>query len=135
VIFIRHHTQATEVTEEEFFHSVETGGTVASSALTLMHQIIQARYPASEWNIFGAQASDGDNWHQDSAKCRQILVEKLLPVSRYFAYMQVAEEDQNLWNEYSQVVHTHTNFAMRKIIKPAEIYPIFRELFKKGVKT
>ena len=135
VIFIRHHTQATEVTEEEFFHSVETGGTVASSALTLMHQIIQARYPSSEWNIFGAQASDGDNWYQDSAKCRQILVEKLLPVSRYFAYMQVAEEDQNLWNEYSQVVHTHTNFAMRKIIKPAEIYPIFRELFKKGVNT
>ena len=135
VIFIRHHTQATEVTEEEFFHSVETGGTVASSALTLMHQIIQARYPTSEWNIFGAQASDGDNWYQDSAKCRQILVEKLLPVSRYFAYMQVAEEDQNLWNEYSQVVHTHTNFAMRKIIKPAEIYPIFRELFKKGVNT
>ena len=135
VIFIRHHTQASEVSEEEFFHSAETGGTVVSSALTLMHQIIQARYPQAEWNIYGAQASDGDNWHQDSAKCRELLVGKLLPVSRYFAYVQVGEEDQNLWNEYSQVLDIKTNFAMRKITEAAEIYPVFRELFKKGGST
>ena len=80
VVFIRHHTQAAEVTEDEFFHSTESGGTVASSALTLMHQIIGQRYSPSEWNIDRAQASDGDNWLQDSAKCRTLLVEKLLPV-------------------------------------------------------
>lgn len=135
VIFIRHHTQAAEVSEEEFFHSAETGGTVVSSALTLMHQIIQTRYPSDEWNIYGAQASDGDNWHQDSPKCRELLVSKLLPVSRYFAYVQVGEEDQNLWKEYSQVLESNTNFAMRKLGGAEEIYPVFKELFKKGGKV
>jgi len=132
VIFIRHHTQASEVSEDEFFHSTESGGTVASSALTLMHQIIQERYASNEWNIYGAQASDGDNWLQDSAKCRALLVEKLLPASRYFAYLQVAEESQNLWEEYSQVRATHPNFAMQKVTDASGIYPVFRELFKKG---
>ena len=132
VIFIRHHTQAAEVSEDEFFHSTESGGTVASSALTLMHQIIQERYASNEWNIYGAQASDGDNWLQDSAKCRALLVEKLLPASRYFAYLQVAEESQNLWEEYSQVRATHPNFAMQKVTDASGIYPVFRELFKKG---
>ena len=135
VIFIRHHTQASEVSEEEFFKSTESGGTVVSSALTLMHQIIQARYPPSDWNIYGTQASDGDNWHQDSVKCRELLIGKLLPVSRYFAYVQVGEEDQNLWEEYSQVLDTSANFAMRKLSGAAEIYPVFRELFKKGGST
>ncbi len=132
VVFIRHHTQAAEVSEEEFFQSTESGGTVVSSALTLMHQIIGERYPPSEWNIYGAQASDGDNWHQDSAKCRQLLVEKLLPVARYFAYIQVGEEDQNLWDEYGLVRQVHPNFAMKKIADASDIYPVFRDLFKKG---
>ena len=132
VVFIRHHTQATEVSEDEFFHSTESGGTVASSALTLMHQIIQERYPSNEWNIYGAQASDGDNWLQDSAKCRTLLVEKLLPVSRYFAYLQVAEESQNLWEEYTLVRKSQAHFAMQKVTDPSGIYPVFRELFKKG---
>ena len=135
VIFIRHHTQAAEVTEEEFFRSTETGGTVVSSALLLMHEIIQARYPSGEWNIYGAQASDGDNWHQDSAKCSELLVDKLLPLSRYFAYVQVAEENQNLWEEYEKVKETQPNFAMRKITGPTDIYPVFRELFKKAGAT
>jgi uncharacterized protein len=132
VVFIRHHTQASEVSEEEFFQSTESGGTVVSSALELMHQIIAARYPSDQWNIYGAQASDGDNWHQDSAKCRALLCDKLLPLSRYYAYVQVAEEDQNLWHEYTQVLETHGNFAMQKIATSADIYPVFRELFKKA---
>lgn len=132
VVFIRHHTQAAEVSEDEFFHSTESGGTVASSALILMNQIIQERYASNEWNIYGAQASDGDNWQQDSAKCRELLVEKLLPASRYFAYLQVAEESQNLWEEYCLVRESHPHFAMQKITDASEIYPVFRELFKKG---
>ena len=132
VVFIRHHTQAAEVSEDEFFHSTESGGTVASSALTLMHQIIQQRYSPSEWNIYGAQASDGDNWLQDSSKCRALLVEKLLPVSRYFAYLQVAEESQTLWEEYALVCKSQPHFAMQKVTDASGIYPVFRELFKKG---
>ena len=132
VVFIRHHTQAAEVTEDEFFHATESGGTVVSSALTLMHKIIQERYDPVEWNIYGAQASDGDNWLQDSAKCRALLVDKLLPVSRYFAYLQVAEESQNLWEEYALVRESQPHFAMQKVTEAAGIYPVFRELFKKG---
>lgn len=131
LVFIRHHTQAAEVTEEEFFHATETGGTVVSSALTLMLDIVRARYPSSEWNIYGAQASDGDNWHQDSGRCRELLSEHLLPLVRYYAYVQVAEAEQNMWEEYSQLIDSHKNFAMRKVSDAQDIYPVFRELFKK----
>ena len=131
LVFIRHHTQAQEVDEENFFHARETGGTVVSSALVLMDEIIKARYSPNEWNIYGAQASDGDNWHHDSGRCRELLIDNLLPVCRYFAYVQVAEEEQNLWEEYSRVQESHPQFAMRKVSSASQIYPVFRELFKK----
>ena len=131
LVFIRHHTQAQEVDEENFFHARETGGTVVSSALVLMDEIIKARYSPTEWNIYGAQASDGDNWHHDSGRCREILTDSLLPACRYFAYVQVAEEEQNLWEEYSRLQESHPGFAMRKVTQASQIYPVFRELFKK----
>jgi uncharacterized protein len=131
IVFIRHHTQALEVSEQEFFHATETGGTVVSSALVLMEDIIRERYSPSEWNIYGAQASDGDNWHHDSGRCRELLAEKLLPLCRYYAYVQVAEEEQNLWEEYAHLLEMHPHFAMRKAIEASEIYPVFRDLFKK----
>jgi hypothetical protein len=131
LVFIRHHTQAQEVDEENFFHARETGGTVVSSALVLMEEIIRARYSPSEWNIYGAQASDGDNWHHDSGRCRELLAERLLPLCRYYAYVQVAEEEQNLWDEYAQLVPQFPHFAMRKATDVSQIYPVFRDLFKK----
>jgi len=131
LVFIRHHTQAAEVDEENFFHARETGGTVVSSALVLMEEVIRARYNPSEWNIYGAQASDGDNWHHDSGRCRELLNDKLLPLVRYFAYVQVAEEEQNLWEEYTQLTESNRHFAMRKAVEASEIYPVFRDLFKK----
>ena len=131
IVFIRHHTQAQEVDEQNFFHARETGGTVVSSALVLMEEIIRARYSPTEWNIYGAQASDGDNWHHDSGRCRELLADKLLPLCRYFAYVQVAEEEQNLWEEYTQLGQAHRHFAMRKATSADQIYPVFRDLFKK----
>ena len=131
IVFIRHHTQAQEVDEENFFHSTETGGTVVSSALVLMEEIARTRYPTSEWNIYGAQASDGDNWHHDSGRCRELLADNILPLCRYFAYVQVAEEEQNLWEEYATLAEDHKVFAIRKATEAAEIYPVFRDLFKK----
>jgi hypothetical protein len=131
LVFIRHHTQAAEVDEDEFFHARETGGTVVSSALVLMEEIIRARYAPGEWNIYGAQASDGDNWHHDSGRCRELLGDKILPLVRYFAYVQVAEEEQNLWEEYSRLLDAHRHFAMRKATEPGQIYPVFRDLFRK----
>jgi uncharacterized sporulation protein YeaH/YhbH (DUF444 family) len=131
VVFIRHYTQAQEVDEQNFFHATETGGTVVSSALVLMEQIIRQRYSPSEWNIYGAQASDGDNWHHDSGRCRELLADKILPLCRYFAYVQVAEAEQNLWEEYAKLADEEPQFAMRKAVEVAEIYPVFRDLFKK----
>jgi uncharacterized sporulation protein YeaH/YhbH (DUF444 family) len=135
VVFIRHHTQATEVEEDEFFNSRESGGTVVSSALHLLHKIITERYASSDWNVYVAQASDGDNWDNDSVTCRQLLIDKIMPLVQYYAYVEITEgEPQNLWYEYMQVPEFHPHFAMQKIESPADIYPVFRELFKKQPK-
>ncbi|WP_018150469.1 YeaH/YhbH family protein [Leeia oryzae] len=132
LVFIRHHTQATEVDEENFFHSRETGGTVVSSALKLMQQIMEERYSQAEWNIYAAQASDGDNWDNDSPACRQLLDEKILPLVQYFAYIEITDgPEQNLWHEYVKLTEKHAFFAMQKIREPADIYPVFRKLFQK----
>ncbi len=132
VVFIRHHTQAYEVNEDEFFHARDTGGTVVSSALKLTRQIIEARYPSSDWNIYVAQASDGDNWDSDSPQCREILQNNLLPLLQYYAYVEITEgEPQNLWYEYEMVAQTHKEFAMRRIRDASEIWPVFRDLFRK----
>ncbi|MBU0602529.1 MAG: YeaH/YhbH family protein [Gammaproteobacteria bacterium] len=131
IVFIRHHTQAQEVDEHDFFHATETGGTVVSSALVLMEEVIRARYPRGEWNIYGAQASDGDNWHDDSPRCRELLQNNILPLCRYFAYIQVVEQEQNLWYEYAALAQESETFAMRKASEIDQIYPVFRDLFRK----
>jgi hypothetical protein len=135
VVYIRHHTQAKEVDEQEFFYSQETGGTIASSALELMDKIINDRYHTSDWNIYGAQASDGDNWADDSPHCREILAKKIMPITRYFAYIEITQRaHQTLWREYVKIADTNQQFAMQHIKSVADIYPVFRELFKKGTK-
>jgi uncharacterized sporulation protein YeaH/YhbH (DUF444 family) len=131
VVFIRHHTQAMEVDEDDFFRSRETGGTVVSTALELMLKVIRERYGSAQWNIYGAQASDGDNWENDSVPCRNILADQLLPLVQYFAYIEIATEPQNLWSQYEQLAQRHVNFALQRILGLEDIYPVFRELFKK----
>ncbi|MEV4779721.1 YeaH/YhbH family protein [Burkholderia sp. LMU1-1-1.1] len=135
VVFIRHHTAAAEVDEEEFFHSRESGGTVVSSALHLLDKIIEERYGAGAWNSYVAQASDGDNWDNDSVLCRQLLINTIMPKVQYYTYVEITDgPPQNLWEQYSQIPDHHANFAMQKIVTPADIYPVFRELFKKQPK-
>lgn len=132
VVYIRHHTQAKEVDEQEFFYSQETGGTIVSSALKLMDEIIQARYKDTDWNIYAAQASDGDNWADDSPHCGEILKQKLLPITRYFAYIEITQrQHQSLWREYETVANSEENFVIKHIQSVNDIYPVFRELFKK----
>ena len=133
VVFLRHHTTAEEVDEETFFHSRETGGTVVSSALELLDEIITQRYHTADWNIYAAQASDGDNWHDDSPRCRHMLQTEIMPKLQYYAYIEIAEaEPQNLWLEYESVAEMYRHrFAMQRIRTVGEIYPVFRELFKK----
>ncbi|EDP98637.1 DUF444 family protein, partial [Shewanella benthica] len=132
VVYIRHHTQAKEVDEHEFFYSQETGGTIVSSALKLMYKIQQERYPESEWNIYAAQASDGDNWADDSPSCKQLLEKKILPVVRYFSYIEITNRaHQTLWREYEGLQKSFDNIAVQHIKQAEDIYPVFRELFKK----
>ncbi len=132
VVFIRHHTIAKEVDEDEFFHSRESGGTVVSSALRLMTDIVRDRYPPGAWNVYGAQASDGDNWDNDSPICHDILDQELLALCRYFAYIEITTgEPQNLWRQYEGLTGHHPNFALQRIESLEDIYPVFRELFKK----
>ena len=135
VVFISHHTVANEVDEQTFFYSRETGGTVVSSALTLMSDIVKERYPAADWNIYAAQASDGDNWHNDSPICRTVMEEKIMPYVQYYAYIEITEDHhQNLWQEYEPIKSHWENFAMQRIERAADIYPVFRKLFQKQPK-
>ncbi|WP_347365329.1 YeaH/YhbH family protein [Vibrio vulnificus] len=132
VVFIRHHTQAKEVDEHEFFYSQETGGTIVSSALKLMDEIVKARYPIGEWNIYAAQASDGDNWADDSPRCKELLTNKLLPNCQYYAYIEITRRShQTLWHEYEKLEESFDNFAMKNIRSVEDIFPVFRELFHK----
>ncbi len=133
VVFIRHHTSAKEVNEEDFFYSRETGGTIVSSALKLMDEIIDERFPPSQWNIYSAQASDGDNWNDDSAVCYRLLVDNIMRKLQYFSYIEITpREHQALWHAYERVEAQFPQlFAMRQLISASDIYPVFRELFQK----
>ncbi|MCG7600692.1 YeaH/YhbH family protein [Halomonas sp. McH1-25] len=136
LVFVRHHTAAKEVDEEEFFYSRETGGTIVSSALSLVDEIVQDRYPAAQWNLYVAQASDGDNWDDDSTTCRKLLAQSLMPRLQYYTYVEITPHaHQALWEEYESVqAEFPERFAMRQIVEAGDIYPVFRELFRRRVK-
>ena len=138
VVFIRHTSTAEEVDEETFFYSRETGGTVVSSALEKMLEVARARYPLDVWNIYAAQASDGDNYGADSGRCVELLGGEVLPLCQYFAYIEVGEggdslmgRDSDLWRSYAQVAPAHAHFAMKRVADRTQIFPVFHELFSK----
>ncbi len=135
IVWIRHHTRATEVDEQEFFNSRETGGTIVSSALQLMKEIIANRYPTNQWNIFGCQISDGDNWLNDNIEACDIMKQYILPQSQFFAYVEVDAyrngDESDLWPYYEAMKGQHKNLEMSIIHNVTEIYPIFRGLFER----
>ncbi len=140
VVFIRHTHHASEVDEETFFYSRETGGTVVSTALEEMIRIQEERYPTSEWNIYGAQCSDGDNTLSDNPKVVALLTEQVLPLCQFYAYVEVSSdnggvmgppsgESTNLWRAFETVLRPDAPMAMRRVTHRRDIYPVFRELF------
>jgi uncharacterized protein len=146
IVFIRHTSEAKEVDEETFFRSTETGATVVSTALAEMRRIVAERYPVDEWNIYAAQASDGDNYGNDSELCDQILQEDLLPLCQYFAYVEVVDEREagmfrseanasSLWRAYKLLADVNRNFAMKRVFSKADIFPVFHQLFSKARKV
>lgn len=131
LVFIRHHHEAKEVDEEEFFRSRESGGTVVSTALHLMQQIIDERFPPSRWNIYGCQASDGDNFAHDLPVAQDAMIQAILPLVQYFAYVEVDKQtDSQLWPVYEMVRAISPKLAMARITDAADIYPVFRGLFE-----
>lgn len=142
IVFIRHTHEAQEVDEETFFYSTQSGGTVVSTALEEMLRIIKDRYPASDWNIYAAQASDGDNFATDSERCIALLDGSIMKLCQYFAYVEIIDEREShifgatdngtsLWHAYSAVEAKWPNFQMSRIAKAADIYPVFRHLFSR----
>ena len=146
VVFIRHTHQAQEVDEDTFFHSPETGGTVVSTALEEMQRVVDERYSPDSWNIYAAQASDGDNTASDNDKTAALLTGSILPVCQYYAYLEVGRDSEHfppgfirrnsdLWQTYTAIAKTGAPLAMRKVGHRRDIYPVFRELFAKKQAT
>lgn len=134
VVFIRHTDEAMEVDEDTFFHSRETGGTRVSTAFHEMMRVLSERYSVDSWNIYAAQASDGDNERADNIETIELLRDHILPVCQYFAYIEVSEPDRDmgmssLWKNYEILGDDAP--AMRRVSSRHEIYPVFRELFQR----
>ena len=135
-IFVKHHIQATECSEDEFFNNRENGGTIVSSAFKLAKEIIDDRYSPNEWNLYFSQASDGDNWDNDNEELLDIISTDILPITQYFSYIQVGQKRHgyynsgNLLQEYEKLLATHKNIVTKHIEDSFDIYPVFREIFK-----
>lgn len=142
VVFIRHTHHAEEVDEDTFFYSRQSGGTVVSTALEKMLEVQEDRYPAHEWNIYVAQASDGYTQSGDAKRCVEILDEAVMPISQYYAYIEILDERElevfasddsgaELWRAYRTFAPKWEHFAQTRIARPQDIFPVFRELFAK----
>lgn len=142
IVFIRHTDRASEVDEETFFHSPETGGTLVSSALGEMKRVVEERYSPTDWNIYAAQASDGDNMSSDSERTADLLRSVILPACQYFAYLEVGDPPgtqfgfigqgpTSLWRTYEALGLAGARFDMRRVNRQEEIYPVFRQLFQR----
>ncbi len=144
IVFIRHTHEAAEVDEQEFFYGRATGGTAVSSALKTMIAVRDKRYPSADWNVYCAQASDGDNSASDTGDCVALLREAILPQTQYYAYIEIAEEDgglryggggdKDLWRGYAQLKPAAPNFALARVVGREDIYPVLRELFARQAK-
>ena len=136
LVFIRHTDEAQEVDEDTFFYDTQSGGTVVFSALELMQQICAARYPKSEWNIYAAQASDGDAFGADPAKSARFLREYLLPIDALLRLHRSARTRTSRataacgWSTRSCSDPISTS-PCGACSSPQEIYPVFRDLFRK----
>jgi uncharacterized sporulation protein YeaH/YhbH (DUF444 family) len=139
IVFIRHTDRAEEVDEDTFFHGPASGGTLVSSALEAMHEIVRSRFRPADWNIYAAQASDGDNSTSDSDAVSRLLTEKILPVSQFFAYLEVGEAggstfempDSSLWTLYERLRADGAPLSIRKVNERSEIFPVFHDLFQR----
>ena len=113
---------------------------MVSSAFDEMLRVVDARYPVQDWNLYLAQASDGDDWREDIVRCKTMLLEQVLPLCQYAAYIEVGRDpgspggmvptaESDLWRAYASMAVDERRFAMRRVDTPRDIYPVFRDLF------
>ena len=111
-----------------------------STALEEMLRVAAQRYPADEYNIYVAQASDGDNLSRDVEICTRLLTEQILPMAQYMAYVEILPQrdrfsmaprrESDLWRGYAPVAEANPGLAMRRIVEARDIFPVFRDLFR-----
>ena len=130
IVFISHHTEAKEVTEEEFFHKGESGGTQVSSAYSLALDIIHARYPATDWNIYPFHFSDGDNLPWDNDLCVD-LANKIMQECNIFGYGEIREgyrgASSTLMSAFNKI--SDPKFAAVTISDKSAVYPALKKFF------
>jgi sporulation protein YhbH len=131
ILFIAHHTEAKEVSEDEFFNRGESGGTICSSAYQRAIEIIDSRYPPSLYNLYPFHFSDGDNLTSDNEKCVK-LINELMKRCNMFGYGEV-----NQYNRSSTLMSTYRSIQEPKfrhciIRDKREVYQALRTFFKSG---
>ncbi|GAA3402184.1 sporulation protein YhbH [Paenibacillus hodogayensis] len=131
IVFIAHHTEAKEVTEEEFFTKGESGGTICSSAYQKALDIIDRRYPSSHYNIYPFHFSDGDNLTSDNERCVK-LIEKLLERCNMFGYGEVNQYNRSstLMSAYRHI--QYPRFQHCVIREKGEVYKALKTFFTKA---
>ena len=133
VVFIAHHTEAKEVTEEEFFHKVESGGTYISSGYRKALDIIQDRFHPSLWNIYAFHCSDGDNFYSDNERA-VAAAKELCDVCNLFGYGEIkpagsAYYSGSMLETLSEV--KSENFCMVTIERKEDLWTAFRAVLTK----
>ncbi len=129
VVFIVHHTQAREVTEEEFFQLGESGGTKVSSAYELCWDVVQHRYPPTQWNIYPMHFSDGDNWSDADNRRTVEYLEAMLPMVNVFGYTEIREGGytSTLMSAFTKI--KHPRFQVVTIGSRKDVYAALKQFF------
>ncbi len=143
IVFISHHTDAKEVTEEQFFTQGESGGTVVSSAYKLALDIIAKRFPTKDWNVYPFHFSDGDNYYSDNEEAVK-LADQLITTCNLFGYGEIGEEGMSTYRRssgallsiFKEHLKNQQRFIGVRIDGKEEVYPALKEFFgKRGVKA
>jgi uncharacterized protein len=132
IVFIAHHTEAREVTEEDFFTRGESGGTICSSAYIKAIEIIDQRYPSDQYNLYPFHFSDGDNLSSDNERCVR-LIEQLMERSNMFGYGEVNQYNRSstLMSAYRQIHNKKFQYSV--IREKGEVYKALKTFFSKQI--
>jgi sporulation protein YhbH len=133
IVFIAHHTEGREVTEEEFFHKGESGGTFISSGYNKALEIIQERYHPSLWNLYAFHCSDGDNFESDNPAALKAAKE-LCDICNLFGYGEIKPLGSRYYESSMLNIFRRLeaeNFQTVLIERKEDIWPSFKAFLAK----